>query len=82
MMTDYECPNITTCKLVTNPENRLPEEVLIDYERRFCRHRDYYHQCKRYQAKQELGFCPDFVLPDSPEGIPDIIARFDEAEEN
>ncbi|MFO7722588.1 MAG: hypothetical protein R6V49_05115 [Bacteroidales bacterium] len=80
-MSHYTCPNITTCRLMANPDLRVSADTIRAYEDRFCRNKEGYHHCKRHQVKLELGFCPDFVLPDSPEEIPGIIARFDETEE-
>jgi hypothetical protein len=80
-MAQHECPNISNCTLVANPAHRLPDVVVSDYVHHYCRSMEGISRCKRYQVKLELGFCPDFVLPDTPESIAEIIAKFDETEE-
>lgn len=32
----------------------------------------------RYRAKEEIYFCPDFVMPDSKMTMDEIIDKFDE----
>ncbi len=51
------------------------------YLKSYCRNGMHYLECKRYLVRQEMGFCPDFVLPDMPDGTDEIIRRFDEMEE-
>jgi hypothetical protein len=40
----------------------------------------HWKHCKRFLAKQNMGFCPDFVLPDTTLSIAEIIDKFDEVE--
>jgi hypothetical protein len=78
-MSEQICPNYDVCKLVTT------EGFSGNEERRQVYLTDYCHAgetkwavCKRYMTKKALNFCPDFVLPDTPLTIDEIIDKFDE----
>ena len=34
--------------------------------------------CKRFICKAELGFCPDFVVPDTAMSIEEIVDKFED----
>lgn len=72
------CPNIISCNLVKS------EGFLIDSSRRnfyivnYCKSDvEKWKSCTRFISKKELGFCPDFVLPDSDLTSSEIIDKFD-----
>jgi len=73
------CPNYQTCQLVNLP-HIVPDKGKKEmYMSLYCRAgATAWSSCKRYITKKELNFCPDFVLPDSPETPGDIIDRFDD----
>ena len=78
-MSTQQCPNIGTCRLVTTedvvPDIEKKEKIMIDW----CRQgEDRWSECKRYHTKKELGFCPDFVVPDTKLSVDEIIDKFDE----
>ena len=77
-MTDPFCPNLNNCKFINSAEvNGLPERDY--YMSHYCRSNDScWKNCKRFEIKAVLGFCPDFVLPDSRMTIDQIIEMFDE----
>ncbi|MBN1338206.1 MAG: hypothetical protein JXA03_02720 [Bacteroidales bacterium] len=77
----YCCPNMEVCRLVTLPgfdTGIVPRE---HYLQSYCRSESQkWLGCKRFITKNELGFCPDFVLPDSDMDMDMIIDKFDEKE--
>jgi hypothetical protein len=80
-METYACPNILTCKLVSNHDPQIPGEERREYLEAYCKGEDTFPRCKRYQVKMALGFCPDFVLPETEDDLDTIITRFDETED-
>jgi hypothetical protein len=40
-----------------------------------------WEKCKRYTTKAALGFCPDFVLPDTDLTLDQIIDKYDSENE-
>jgi len=74
----HYCPNYNICKLVkkfgfTGDESQR-EKYITDY----CQaDKEKWESCKRLVAKNTLNFCPDFVLPDSPLSMDEIIDKFD-----
>lgn len=45
----------------------------------FCQHNETkWQSCKRLIVKNELTFCPDFVLPDTTLSVDEIIDKIDE----
>ena len=78
-MPEADCPNMSTCKLVTDAgfigDSMLRERYLTSY----CRNEKLgYTFCNRYITKETIHFCPDFVLPDSAMTVDEIIERFEE----
>ena len=82
-MEDPNCPNYTTCKLVTTEGVGVSNNQKVSYLNKYCTAgKAAWSVCKRYVTKPALGFCPDFVLPDTSMSLPEIIDRFDEENEN
>lgn len=79
----YCCPNMKTCRLVSQPEFNTgitARDVYLDI---FCRSKSQkWLECKRYITKMNLGFCPDSVLPDTKMTPEEIIDKFDEDNSN
>jgi tryptophanyl-tRNA synthetase len=73
------CPNIQTCRLVTTGKVVTSAEERSAYIVQWCRQGEKkWSACKRFIAKQALGFCPDFVLPCTSLDPDGIIEKFDE----
>jgi|GEM_PF-2262831 len=69
-MPGKDCPNYINCQLINKEDVLQDKSQQRQYIRDFCLGGDEaWGRCKRYMTKQELNFCPDFVLPDSPGGI-------------
>lgn len=77
-MEDPYCPNYISCKLVKD-ENFTPDkEIRISYLNNYCKAgEEQWKVCKRLITKNELNFCPDFVLPDTTLTPDEIIDKFD-----
>ena len=77
-MEDPYCPNYISCKLVKD-KNFIPDkEIRISYLNNYCKAGEKQWQvCKRLITKNELNFCPDFVLPDTTLTPDEIIDKFD-----
>lgn len=81
-MEDPNCENYSTCKLVTKDDFKLERDKKINYMNTFCtKGKVAWQNCKRYTTKEALGFCPDFVLPDSDICLAEIIDQFDNENE-
>ncbi|MCF8372594.1 MAG: hypothetical protein K9H64_13275 [Bacteroidales bacterium] len=77
-MEDPNCPNYTTCKLVTTDDLKLSREKKVLFMNQYCTTgRKAWESCKRYTTKATLGFCPDFVLPDSDYTLSEIVDKID-----
>ena len=78
-MSENICPNINSCRLVTTSEvvpDIREKEAYLDI---WCRDiEEKWLNCTRYSTKASLGFCPDFVLPDTALSLDEIIDKFDE----
>jgi hypothetical protein len=73
------CPNIQTCRLVITGEVVACEKERSEYIAQWCRQgEEKWSACKRFIARQALGFCPDFVLPCTSLDLDEIIEKFDE----
>jgi len=80
-MTKNTCPNYNSCRLVNAPEFVYGKLNREEYIATYCVvDEQKWKSCKRFLAKQNMGFCPDFVLPDTRLTIEEIIDKFDEAE--
>lgn len=77
-MENQNCSNYSTCKLVTTDDLILSREKKISYMNKYCTAgKNEWETCKRFTTKAALGFCPDFVLPDSDLSLNEIIDKFD-----
>lgn len=77
-MLTNECPNFTTCQLINGVIEIAVEQKKV-YIGLFCRNDQHqWNTCKRLVTKQVLGFCPDFVLPDTTLTTDEILEKFDE----
>ncbi len=80
-MPGKDCPNYINCQLINKEDVLQDKSQQRQYIRDFCLGGDEaWGRCKRYLTKQELNFCPDFVLPDSPWSPDDILDIFEERE--
>lgn len=77
-MEDLNCTNYSTCRLVVAEGFPLSQERKILYMNKYCKNgKSAWLECKRYTTKAALGFCPDYVLPDSTCSLSEIIDQFD-----
>jgi hypothetical protein len=75
------CPNIDICRLVNAGDYKIDKEIRKNYLKQYCNSAiDNWDYCKRYIFKQEMNFCPDFILPDTTLSPMEIIDKFDEEE--
>jgi len=73
------CPNINSCRMVSTAVVIPDEDKKNAYIESWCKHTDgKWEGCKRFITKAYLGFCPDFVLPDTDLSIDEIIDKFEE----
>lgn len=80
-MPGKDCPNYISCQLIKKEGFLQDKSLQRQYIRDFCQgEHEAWVRCKRYIAKQELNFCPDFVLPDSPWSMDEILDIFEERE--
>lgn len=75
-----KCPNAANCQILHKDGFVANEQTKEFYRNHFCRidTAEGYFSCMRFITKQELGFCPDFVFPDSKMTIDDIITKIEE----
>jgi len=78
-MSEEICPNINSCRMVSTAVVVPEEEEKNAYIKTWCKNTEgKWEECKRFSTKASLGFCPDFVLPDTDLSIDEIIDRFEE----
>lgn len=76
---DHYCPNINTCRMVATNVVVPDEKEKENYMQSWCREgEETWRKCKRYITKASLGFCPDFVVPDTSLSVDEIIDKFEE----
>ena len=64
---------VSTAEVIPDEKER---EKYIDS---WCRQdEEIWRKCKRFDTKKDLGFCPDFVVPDTSLSIDEIVAKFEE----
>lgn len=80
MSNSGKCPNTLRCQILTIPGFVESEDIKDLYFKRYCSvdTEDGYLLCKRFQTKKSLGFCPDFVLPDSNMTLDEIMDKCEE----
>lgn len=77
-MKESTCPNINTCRMVTTDNVIQDVETKERYIAEWCRQEeDTWQDCKRFNTRRELSFCPDFVLPDTELTVEEISEKFD-----
>jgi hypothetical protein len=78
-MSENVCPNINSCRMISTEEvvpDPREKETYMDI---WCRDAgEKWRDCKRFSTKAALGFCPDFVVPDTALSIDEIIDKFEE----
>lgn len=68
---------VATDIVVPNPEKK---KALMNS---WCREgKEKWSECKRFDTKKTLGFCPDFVVPDTTLSIDQIIDKFEEGNQD
>ncbi|MCK5705830.1 MAG: hypothetical protein KAI29_31990 [Cyclobacteriaceae bacterium] len=77
-MSDKFCPNINSCRMVSTdavvPDEKTKEQFIDSW----CRQdEDTWLNCKRFNTKKALSFCPDFVVPDTSLSIDEIVEKFE-----
>ncbi|MBN2174355.1 MAG: hypothetical protein JW731_09495 [Bacteroidales bacterium] len=78
-MEDPNCPNYNSCRLVNLQDFKFQDTTRKKYIEIYCSTGEAnWNSCKRYLTKKTLGFCPDFVLPDTTLSLNEIIEKFDE----
>jgi len=76
-MEDPYCPNFSSCQLI-NGQIAIAESNKEKYISLFCiGPLGKWQACKRFSTKEQIGFCPDFVLPDTNLTLEEIIEKFD-----
>ncbi len=74
-----ECPNVESCPvLLFSYFVEVEQKHFYEKEYCFAGFTDGYSKCKRFQTKQALGFCPEFVLPDAEITLEEIINKYEE----
>jgi len=77
-MPEAFCPNYSSCKLVKPSGLGLTEKLRQQYLDTYCTTEPAcWESCKRFQCREILHFCPDFVLPDTDSNVDEIIDQFD-----
>ena len=74
-----DCPNIGSCQIFN--EGFIPDQTRKQFYRTtYCtvNTSEGYLRCKRFQTSKTLGFCPDFLLPDSTMTIDEIMDKCEE----
>jgi hypothetical protein len=68
-----------SCKLVQDTGFINDAALRERYIRLYCRSADPgYNNCKRFITKENIHFCPDFVMPDTTFTVEEIVERFEE----
>ncbi|MDR2011025.1 MAG: hypothetical protein LBQ22_11170 [Bacteroidales bacterium] len=80
MANPKKCPNSGNCIILGNNNLAGDMDMKEFYINQYCDNDTLngFIQCKRFNTKNELGFCPDFVLPDSGMTIDEIISKLEE----
>jgi hypothetical protein len=76
-----ECPNFSGWQIVNIKDFVADEEKKQAYIDTYCHGENAgYTHCKRFQTKKALNFCPNFVMPDSPWSIDEIMEKCENEE--
>lgn len=77
-MKEIICPNTEVCKLVIQKDFIHDETRRLKYINKYCEGKlNKWNKCTRYIVKNEINFCPDFVMPDSVMTSDEVIDQFD-----
>jgi hypothetical protein len=77
-MKEYYCHNYPSCRLINFDNFPISVESLQQIKSDYCEDvNENWLNCRRYIVKKELGFCPDFVFPDTEITLSEIIDRFE-----
>lgn len=80
-MIEAVCPNIDICRLVNAADYKIDKVAKENFLKIYCKtESENWENCNRYIVKEELNFCPDFVLPDSGLSAGEVLDKFDEDE--
>ena len=78
-MSDSHCPNINSCRMVSTDVVVTDKNKKEEYIESWCRKDEkVWRNCTRFKTKKALGFCPDFVVPDTPLSVDEIVDKFEE----
>lgn len=72
------CPNHKGCQII-NIEGFVSEpSQRIEFIKTYCEaENNNWSQCKRFQTKDALNFCPDFVMPNSAFSLDEILDKME-----
>lgn len=60
------CPNHKGCQIINLEGFIKSNEIKNNYISNYCEAgEEKWSNCKRFQTKKALNFCPDFILPDT-----------------
>jgi hypothetical protein len=61
-----QCPRVCSCSLFSG-KLCVEEDSKIIYKRHYCldMEESRWRGCKRFVVEEHIGFCPDYVLPNS-----------------
>ena len=77
-MSDHFCSNINTCRMITTSVVVPDAKIKEGYVNEWChQQKEKWNLCKRFNTKNELGFCPDFVVPDTLMSTEEIMDKFE-----
>jgi len=72
------CTNLQTCKFIIEEKNFTELTQRQYYLTNYYQNPDLnWKNCKRFLVKIELGFCPDFIIPESEMTLNEIIDTID-----
>lgn len=72
------CPNYSGCQVIHVAGFVNTEKKKLFYISKFCKSESaHWQKCKRFQTKNELNLCPDFVLPDTVFTIDEILDKIE-----
>jgi hypothetical protein len=76
------CTNYEQCRLVNATDYAIANETRQVFLNTFCEAgKDKWQNCKRFVMKEDMGFCPDFVLPNTALDPDEIVDKFDSDEQ-
>jgi len=78
-MNNIFCPNYSDCQIIKSESIVKDSEKKQHYINNYCESNENgWKDCKRYNTKGVLNFCPDFVLPDTILTINEILNKIEE----